>query len=42
MTIINDFVAACYKDLPEATTSIEQDLARLDRVLVINRGGNVE
>ena len=25
--------------LPEATTSIEKDLARLDRILVINRGG---
>ena len=28
--------------LPEATTSIEQDLARLDRVFVINWGGEPE
>ena len=25
--------------LPEAVTSVEQDLAHLDRILVINRGG---
>ena len=31
--------ALAAQHLPEATTSIEQDLARLDRILVINRGG---
>ena len=34
--------ALAAQHLPEATTSIEQDLARLDRVLVINRGGETE
>ena len=31
--------ALAAQHIPEATTSIEQDLARLDRILVINRGG---
>ena len=31
--------ALAAQHLPEATTSIEKDLARLDRILVINRGG---
>ena len=28
-----------HRYLPEATINVEQDLAHLDRVLVINRGG---
>ena len=34
--VVEELVQRC---LPEATTSVEQDLARLDRILVINRGG---
>ena len=34
--------ALAAQHLPEATTSIEKDLARLDRVLVINQGGEPE